>query len=135
MNTEYVVWLLVVALAVGGWLFWLVQGRLPREDDDLLADERAAEAAWIDQVLASEGEAVGAERVAAVLELHRRYLAGQPMEMPPVGSTTADAGRPAAAVTATAEPVTRPATPPTRPIHDRHDPRREPAEADVRQPG
>ena len=135
MNNEYVVWLLIVALAVGAWLFWLVQGRLPREDEDLRADERAAEAAWISQVLASEAEPLTPERVADVLELHRRYLAGPALDMPPLRSAPPEAVGSPTHATAASEPAQRTPAAPTRLLHDRQDPRREPAEADVRQPG
>jgi hypothetical protein len=87
MNNEYLVWLIVLALAVSGWVLWLVQGRLPREEDDLLAQERTAEADWISQQLAEQGEPVAPERVELVLEAHRHYLAGPPLELPDVADT------------------------------------------------
>jgi hypothetical protein len=135
MNNEYLVWLLVLGLAVAGWVLWLVQGRLPRGEADVFDDERALEADWISQQLAAQGEPVAPERVELVLEAHRHYLAG------PVPDLSAGEPRP--------EPETAPSAPPARALPpeaaprsgrhatpvQRHDARREAPEADVRQAG
>jgi len=120
MNNDYLVWLLILGLAVAGWLLWLVQGRLPREETDLLADERALEADWISRQLDELGEPVAPERVELVLEAHQRYLSGPPLDMPEAS----------AAISTTARASGRDATP-----VQRHDARREAPEADVGQAG
>ncbi len=69
-------WLFFVGLALGVAGYWLVSGRVQRADDDLAADERANEAAWISRTIASWGGEAPADLVAQVLDLHRRYLGG-----------------------------------------------------------
>lgn len=69
-------WLFFVGLALGVAGYWLVSGRVQRADDDLAADERANEAAWISRTVASWGGEAPADLVAQVLDLHRRYLGG-----------------------------------------------------------
>ena len=81
-------WLFFVGLALGVAGYWLVSGRVQRADDDLAADERANEAAWISRTVASWGGEAPADLVAQVLDLHRRYLGGAapllaPDEPPP----------------------------------------------------
>jgi hypothetical protein len=130
MNNEYLVWLVVLALAVGGWVLWLVQGRLPREEDDVLAQERSAEADWISQQLAEQGEPVGPERIELVLEAHRHYLTGPPLELPDV----ADAAPVDSASIVRAAPVGP--RPDPRPASSPHqDGRRDAAEPDAGQAG
>jgi hypothetical protein len=69
-------WLFFVGLALGVAGYWLVSGRVQRADDDLAADERANEAAWISRTVASWGGEAPADLVAQVLDLHHRYLGG-----------------------------------------------------------
>ncbi len=81
-------WLFFVGLALGVAGYWLVSGRVQRADEDLAADERANEAAWISRTVASWGGEAPADLVAQVLDLHRRYLGGAapllaPDEPPP----------------------------------------------------
>lgn len=129
MNNEYLVWLLILGLAVAGWVLWLVQGRLPRDEADVLADEQSVEADWIGRQLAAQGEPLAPERIELVLEAHRQYLAGPP----------ADLTEPAEAAPAAPTPGL-PAERPRRsgrhatPVQ-RHDTRREASEADVGQAG
>ena len=85
-------WLFFVGLALGVAGYWLVSGRVQRADDDLAADERANEAAWISHTVASWGGEAPADLVAQVLDLHRRYLGGAapllaPEEPPPPDET------------------------------------------------
>ena len=72
------VWLIIVGLAIGAGLAWLVMLDLRRRDDDVSAAESKAEAAWIADTLRSRDIAADAEAVEEVLRLHRAYLAGIP---------------------------------------------------------
>ncbi len=92
-------WLFFVGLALGIAGYWLVSGRVQRADDDLAADERANEAAWISRTVASWGGEAPADLVAQVLDLHRRYLGGSapllaPEEPPPPEEPQEPAGIP-----------------------------------------
>jgi hypothetical protein len=71
-------WLIVVGLAIGAGLAWLVMLDLRRRDDDIAARETRAEAAWIADTLRSRDVAADPEAVEEVLRLHRAYLAGIP---------------------------------------------------------
>ncbi len=72
------VWLIIVGLAIGAGLAWLVMLDLRRRDDDIAAGESRAEAGWIADTLRSREIAADAEAVEEVLRLHRAYLAGIP---------------------------------------------------------
>jgi hypothetical protein len=76
MNDQFAWWLLILGIAIGVGLVWLVTGRLPREDADVDDDERALEAAWISRTIAASGGEAPEPLVEEILELHRRYLAG-----------------------------------------------------------
>lgn len=76
MNSEFNLWLLAVGLALGAGLTWLAIGRIARSDDDLAAEERAAEADWISATIERWGGYAPAELVAQVLLLHRTHLRG-----------------------------------------------------------
>lgn len=73
-------WLILVGLAIGGGLVWLVMADLRRRDDDLSAIELHSEAAWIADTLRTHEIAADADAVEEVLRLHRSYLAGIPDE-------------------------------------------------------
>jgi hypothetical protein len=72
------IWLIIVGLAIGAGLAWLVMLDLRRRDDDIAAAESQAEAAWIADTLRSRDIAADDEAVEEVLRLHRAYLAGIP---------------------------------------------------------
>jgi len=74
MNDQYAWWFLVVGLAVGGALVWLVRGQMAREEDDVADSERAPEAEWISQAIERAGGIAPTDLVAQVLLLHRSYL-------------------------------------------------------------
>ena len=74
MNDEYAWWFLVVGLAVGGALVWLVRGQMARQEDDVAESERAPEAEWISRTIERAGVIAPADLVAQVLSLHRSYL-------------------------------------------------------------
>lgn len=82
MNTEFNWWLLIVGLAVGAALVWLVIADSTRREADLDERERADEAVWIAARLGSRGAPVPPERIEAILRLHRDYLAGPPPDDP-----------------------------------------------------
>ena len=86
MNDEYAWWFLVVGLAVGGTLVWLVRGQMARQEDDVAEAERAPEAEWISRTIERAGGIAPADLVAQVLSLHRSYLReADPFEPEPVG--------------------------------------------------
>ena len=86
MNDEYAWWFLVVGLAVGGALVWLVRGQMARQEDDVAEAERAPEAEWISRTIERAGGIAPADLVAQVLSLHRSYLhEADPFETDPVG--------------------------------------------------
>jgi hypothetical protein len=72
------IWLIIVGLAIGAGLAWLVMLDLRRRDDDVAAAESQAEAGWIADTLRSRDIAADADAVEEVLRLHRAYLAGIP---------------------------------------------------------
>lgn len=76
MVAEFDWWLLIVGFVAGGGLIWLILARLPRDEADVTADERWAEAGWIAEELATTGRPVDPETAEEVLALHERYLAG-----------------------------------------------------------
>ncbi len=86
MNGEYAWWFLVVGLAVGGALVWLIRGQMAREEEDVADTERGPEAEWISRTIERAGGIAPADLVAQVLALHRSYLRdADPFE--PAGET------------------------------------------------
>ena len=82
MTEQYIGWALVVGLAIGGALVWFAIGRLPRTGEDITADERMAEAAWISRTIEDRGGAAPQDLVDEVLELHGEYLTRPPETSP-----------------------------------------------------
>jgi hypothetical protein len=82
---EFNLWLLIVGIAAGAAVMWLVIGTLARNDDEESAEERELEAAWIADTIEEHGGRAPATLVEQILALHRRYLQGGPGIPVPVG--------------------------------------------------
>ena len=80
MNDGFAWWLVVLGIAIGVGLSWLVLGRLPRAEADIDEDERAVEATWISRSIADYGGVAPAALVEEILELHRGYLRGPALD-------------------------------------------------------
>jgi hypothetical protein len=76
MSDPFTFWLFLALLGITAAVIWLLTGHVLREEDDLAADERTAEAAWISATIDDAGGDVPEAVVAQVLELHRHYLGG-----------------------------------------------------------
>lgn len=74
MIESWVLWLVLVGLAVGVAVAWLLVVRLPRDEDDVGAAERQAEAEWIAAIIERHGGVAPRPFVEEVLELHQAYL-------------------------------------------------------------
>jgi hypothetical protein len=86
-------WVFLALLAGTVAIIWLLTGRVLRQEDDLEADERAAEAAWIAATIEAGGGDVPEAVVHQVLELHRRYLGGGALAWDDAAMDDRDAGR------------------------------------------
>ena len=82
MNDSFQWWLVIVGIAIGVGLAWIVMGRLARRDDDVSDEERRVEAAWISRSIASYGGVAPAPLVEEILEPHRHYLEGPALDVP-----------------------------------------------------
>lgn len=80
MNDGFAWWLVVLGIAIGVGLSWLVLGRLSRDEADVDHDERAVEAAWISRSIADYGGVAPAALVEEILELHGGYLQGPALD-------------------------------------------------------
>ncbi len=89
MIEAWVLWVLLVGLAAGGVVTWLLMVRLPRAEDDVSPAERPAEAAWISAVIERYGGVAPPSLVEEVLDLHQAYLRDPRLARPP----TAPLGR------------------------------------------
>ena len=78
MNTEFNWWLLIVGLAIGAGLVWLVLLDSRRREDEVTAAERATESVWLADLLADAGTPLSPAVVRRVLDLHGEYLAMAP---------------------------------------------------------
>jgi hypothetical protein len=79
----YLVWALLVGIAVGGATIWVLVGRLPRRSDDIAPEEVPVEARWISRTIERRGGVAPPELVEEVLELHLEYAAGEPAAVEP----------------------------------------------------
>jgi hypothetical protein len=70
---EYVWWFLIVGLVVGGALVAAISLDTSRREEDIIGQEREAEATLLAVQLSAEGQAVDRSTVAAVLRAHRDY--------------------------------------------------------------
>ena len=74
MTAEFNWWLLLLGLAVGAGLTWLVLAETRRREQDLEDEELADEAVWLEERMAEEGQPLPAETIERVVQLHRAYL-------------------------------------------------------------
>ena len=78
MISEFNWWLLLLGLAVGGGLTWLVMAETRRREQDLEEEDLVDEAVWLEERLAEEGRDVSPDTIERVVQLHREYLAVVP---------------------------------------------------------
>ena len=78
MISEFNWWLLLLGLAVGGGLTWLVMAETRRREQDLEEEDLVDEAVWLEERLAEEGREVPSDTIERVVQLHREYLAVVP---------------------------------------------------------
>lgn len=78
MTSDFQWWLLIVGLAIGAGLAWLVLEDRRRADDELFDRQIDAESSWIADRLRSRGGPPRTDLIVRVLELHRDYLAREP---------------------------------------------------------
>ncbi len=90
MIEAWVLWVLLVGLAVGGVVTWLLMVRLPRAEDDVSPAERPAEAAWISAIIERYGGVAPPSLVEEVLDLHQAYLRDPRLARPPVARMSPD---------------------------------------------
>ncbi|HEY8199308.1 MAG TPA: hypothetical protein VIF44_06015 [Candidatus Limnocylindrales bacterium] len=83
MAEPFAFWVFLVILFGAAAVVWAITGRVARQDDDLVADERAMEASWISDTIDRWGGDVPVPVVSQVLDLHRRYLDGPGFEVEP----------------------------------------------------
>jgi hypothetical protein len=78
VTSDFQWWLLIVGLAIGAGLAWLVLEDRRRADDELFDRQVDAESSWIADRLRSRGGPPRTDLIVRVLELHRDYLAREP---------------------------------------------------------
>ena len=74
MIDGWVLWLVLVGLAIGGIVAAVLLVRLPRDEADVGAAERRDEAAWISATIERHGGVAPVILVEEVLDLHQAYL-------------------------------------------------------------
>jgi hypothetical protein len=99
---EFNLWLLVLGIAAGAAVTWVVIGTIARNDDEVAAEEQAAEADWIARTIEEHGGRAPTQLVAQILSLHRRYLQGGVVIPVPEPEPEADAAAEPVEVEATA---------------------------------
>jgi hypothetical protein len=87
MSDPFTFWVFLAVLGGTAAVIWLLTGTVMRQEDDLEADERAAEAAWISATIEGAGGDVPETVIEQVLELHRHYLAGSAADVDDTGKT------------------------------------------------
>jgi hypothetical protein len=93
---EFQWWLLIVGIVAGGGLVAILLMDTSRRDVDIDEAERAAEATWIAQWLASEGRKVTRDDVEAVLRADQDYRTLPPPDrLEPVELASAPPNAPA----------------------------------------
>lgn len=80
---EFNWWLLIVGLAVGAGLTWLVLADSRRREEDVVENELPIEAEWIAANLVSAGMPSDGRTIVETLRLHRAWLASPPPEEEP----------------------------------------------------
>jgi hypothetical protein len=88
---EFNLWLLVLGIAAGAAVTWVVIGTISRNDDEVAAEEQVAEAEWIARTIEEHGGRAPSELVTQILALHRRYLQGGAVIPVPEPEPEADA--------------------------------------------
>ena len=78
MNTEFNWWLLIVGLAIGAGVVWLILSITRRDELDVTERERESEARWIGEAMRHAGRRLDDMDVLDVLRLHESYLAAPP---------------------------------------------------------
>ena len=78
MNTEFNWWLLIVGLAIGAAVVWLVLADSRRREVDITERERESEARWIGESMRAAGRRIDDADALDILRLHDAYLAASP---------------------------------------------------------
>ncbi len=80
MNAEFNWWLLIVGVAAGAGLAWLLLADLRRNEDEIAERERRDEADWIADTMTRSGRPIKPETAQEVLRLHREFLSLPPSD-------------------------------------------------------
>ena len=78
MNTEFNWWLLIVGLAIGAGVVWLILATTRRDEGDVTERERESEARWIGDAMRKAGRRIDDTDALDILRLHEAYLAAPP---------------------------------------------------------
>ena len=126
MNDGWMLWLILVGLAIGVISSWLLLVRLPRDEEDSTSEQRRHEAEWISRTIERYGGVAPTSLVEEVLDLHQAYMrephsprAPYPTDdEPSMTATSPPAGPP--------QPAQQLPTDPRPPQHQRPSPRQVP---------